>query len=178
MDALRYFYRVQGEGLWGIYGFKDAFNLTRNWFANSYIAIDQGPIICMIENHRSGLLWDYFMTSPEIAPALEALGFEADDTSVGTPRLAAQQFSVPPSLFPNPRYSQTPQLVFDLRKQGTLSIELLDWTGRRIQQLRPKTTYPAGEHQLALELPYLPAGNYAILLQTTLGPTVLPLTQF
>ncbi|MEX2602552.1 MAG: glucoamylase family protein, partial [Gracilimonas sp.] len=75
MDAIRHFYYVLGDKLWGEYGFHDAFNPTEGWWANSYLAIDQGPIIIMIENHRSGLLWDLFMEAPEVQSALNELGF-------------------------------------------------------------------------------------------------------
>lgn len=75
MEAIRHFYYVLGDKLWGEYGFYDAFNPTNGWWADSYLAIDQGPIIVMIENHRSGLLWDHFMTAPEIQAALDKLGF-------------------------------------------------------------------------------------------------------
>lgn len=75
MDAIRHFYYILGDKLWGEYGFYDAFNPTEGWYASSYIAIDQGPIICMIENYRTGLLWDLFMSSPEIQQGLNALGF-------------------------------------------------------------------------------------------------------
>lgn len=66
--------------LWRRYGFYDAFNLDQNWFAGSYLAIDQGPIVAMIENQRTGLLWQFFMQNPEIAPALQAIGFQADNS--------------------------------------------------------------------------------------------------
>lgn len=75
MDALRHFYYVLGDKLWGDYGFYDAFNPTEGWWASSFLAIDQGPIIVMIENHRSGLLWDLFMTAPEVQSGLDKLGF-------------------------------------------------------------------------------------------------------
>lgn len=55
--------------------FWDAFNITAEWYANSFIAIDQGPIIVMIENYRTGLLWDIFMSIPEIQAGLTKLGF-------------------------------------------------------------------------------------------------------
>ncbi|MEI8114218.1 MAG: glucoamylase family protein [Bacteroidia bacterium] len=82
LDALKYFYRQLGQYIWGEYGFVDAFNLTSNWYATSYLAIDQGPIIAMIENYRSGLLWKNFMANPEIEPALKAIGFVADNTGI------------------------------------------------------------------------------------------------
>lgn len=75
MDAIKYFYYMLGDRLWGPYGFYDAFNITEGWYATSNIAIDQGPIIIMIENHRSGLLWNLFMSCPEVQIALDKLGF-------------------------------------------------------------------------------------------------------
>lgn len=75
MDALRFFYYKIGDRLWGEYGFYDAFNLTEGWTASSYLAIDQGPIVCNIENYRTGLLWNLFMTAPEVQNGLDVLEF-------------------------------------------------------------------------------------------------------
>ena len=75
LQAMRYFYEELGDRLFGKYGFYDAFSETEDWFPERYLAIDQGPIVVMIENHRSGLLWDLFMESPEISEGLEKLGF-------------------------------------------------------------------------------------------------------
>jgi hypothetical protein len=75
MAALRHFYHAHGEKLWGAFGFRDGFNLNEDWYAPGYLAIDQGPIIVMIENHRTSLVWDLFMANPEIAPALTAMGW-------------------------------------------------------------------------------------------------------
>ncbi|MEI9957728.1 MAG: glucoamylase family protein [Ferruginibacter sp.] len=77
MKALKHFYYDMGDNTWGEYGFKDAFNETKNWFASSYLAIDEGPIVAMIENYRSGLLWKLFMSCPEIQGGLKKLGFES-----------------------------------------------------------------------------------------------------
>jgi len=76
MNAIRHFYYILGDRLWGDYGFYDAFNPTAGWWATSYLAIDQGPIICMIENHRTGLLWELFMSAPEVRAGLDKLGFK------------------------------------------------------------------------------------------------------
>jgi len=59
----------------GTYGFRDAFNLNSRWFADSYLAIDQGPIVVMIENYRSALLWKLFMQDDDIRVGLTKLGF-------------------------------------------------------------------------------------------------------
>ena len=75
MQALKFFYYKLGDKLWGEYGFYDAFNLNEPWFASSTLAIDQGPIIIMIENHRSKLLWDLFMSAPEVKTGMKKLGF-------------------------------------------------------------------------------------------------------
>lgn len=77
MKALKFFYYVLGDKLWGEYGFKDAFSLQQPWFADSYLAIDQGPIIVMIENYRSSLLWNLFTSCPEIKTGMLSLGFSA-----------------------------------------------------------------------------------------------------
>lgn len=77
MEALRNFYYNLGDKIWSEYGFVDAFNETRDWYAKSHLAIDQGPIIVMIENFRTGLLWDLFMSAPEVQTGLKKLGFKS-----------------------------------------------------------------------------------------------------
>lgn len=75
MDAIRFFYYTVGDRLWGEFGCYDAFNPSESWWANSTLAIDQGPMIIMIENYRSGLLWGLFMSAPEVQSGLTKLGF-------------------------------------------------------------------------------------------------------
>lgn len=82
MKALRHFYYNLGDKIWSEYGFVDAFNETQNWYAKSHLAIDQGPIIVMIENYRSGLIWNLFMSCPEIKNGLKKLGFESNSSQV------------------------------------------------------------------------------------------------
>ncbi|MGN6247863.1 MAG: glucoamylase family protein [Ginsengibacter sp.] len=77
MNALRFFYYKLGDRLFKQYGFIDAFNLSDTWFANSFLAIDQGPQIVMIENYRSGLLWRLLMSCPEIKRGMTRLGFQS-----------------------------------------------------------------------------------------------------
>ncbi|WP_026631328.1 glucoamylase family protein [Dyadobacter alkalitolerans] len=77
MKALRHFYDDLGEKIWSEYGFTDAFNESQNWYAKSHLAIDQGPIIVMIENYRTGLLWKLFMKDPDVQTGLKKLGFES-----------------------------------------------------------------------------------------------------
>lgn len=75
MKALKHFYYNLGDKIWSEYGFVDAFNETKGWYATSHLAIDQGPIIVMIENYRTGLLWKLFMSCPEIKMGLKKLDF-------------------------------------------------------------------------------------------------------
>ena len=79
MNALRFFYYKLGDKLFKDYGFIDAFNLSDYWFAGSFLAIDQGPQMVMIENYRSGLLWKLFMSAPEIKNGMKKLGFSSPD---------------------------------------------------------------------------------------------------
>ena len=77
MKALKYFYYKLGDRLWGEYGFADAFEFSSSpvWVADQYLVYDQGPIICMIENYRTGLPWNLFMSCPEIKSGIKGLGF-------------------------------------------------------------------------------------------------------
>ncbi|MCK9422881.1 MAG: Ig-like domain-containing protein [Bacteroidales bacterium] len=75
MKAIRFFYYILGDHLWGNSGFYDAFDPTEGWWADSFIAIDEGPIVCMIENYRTQLLWNRFMSSPKVQAGLTKLGF-------------------------------------------------------------------------------------------------------
>ena len=77
MAAMKHWYDDLKDKLWGIYGFYDAFSEAHNWWLPRYLAIDQGPIVVMMENHRSGLLWNLFMSCPEIKQGLQKLGFQS-----------------------------------------------------------------------------------------------------
>ncbi len=77
MAALQFFYYTLGDKIFKQYGFMDAFNLQHLWYSGSYLAIDQGPEIVMIENYRSGLLWNLFMSCPEVKRGMKNLGFQS-----------------------------------------------------------------------------------------------------
>ncbi|WP_282179734.1 glucoamylase family protein [Maribacter stanieri] len=80
MAFLRNLY-TNHDTLVGKYGPYDAFSLEKNWVLPRYLAIDQGPIPVMIENHRSGLFWMLFMTNKDVVKGLDKLGF-----SVASPK--------------------------------------------------------------------------------------------
>lgn len=76
MEVLINLYRTYGDKVFGKFGFYDAFSIKDDWYPHRYLAIDQGPIVSMIENHRTGTPWKLFMGAPEIQKGLEILGFE------------------------------------------------------------------------------------------------------
>jgi hypothetical protein len=75
MAAMKFYYYVLGNRLFRDYGFVDAFSFKDSWVADTFLAIDQGPIIIMLENHRTGLIWNLFMQAPEIQRSLKMFGF-------------------------------------------------------------------------------------------------------
>jgi hypothetical protein len=77
MDVIRNLIENHRDRVWGKFGFYDAFSIHEDWYPERYLAIDQGPIVIMIENYRTGLLWDLFMGAPEIRKGLKKLGFES-----------------------------------------------------------------------------------------------------
>ncbi len=76
MKVIRHLYEDLGDKVFGEYGFYDAFSEQENWYPTRYLAIDQGPAVVMLENHRTGLLWKLFMSAPEVEVALKKLGFK------------------------------------------------------------------------------------------------------
>ena len=77
MKMIRHLYEDMGDKVWGQYGFYDAYSETANWYPKRYLGIDQGPIVVMIENGRTGLLWKLFMSCPEVKSGLIKLGFKS-----------------------------------------------------------------------------------------------------
>lgn len=75
MQHLRMLYEERASSLVGVAGPYDAYAPHYNWVANRYLAIDQGTIGVMVENHKSSFLWDLFMNAPEIKLGLKKLGF-------------------------------------------------------------------------------------------------------
>src|SRR5690625_3655955 len=75
MAVLKNLYYNYGDRVFGKYGFYDALSVEHDWYPERYLAIDQGPIVVMIENHRTGLLWDLFMSGEDVQEGLYQLGF-------------------------------------------------------------------------------------------------------
>lgn len=73
MKALKNYYRNYGSFLWGEYGFRDAFNLSMNWVSPLYMGLNQAPVTVMIENYRTGLLWNLFMSHPDVEKGIQRI---------------------------------------------------------------------------------------------------------
>lgn len=89
MEFMKNLYYDLNEEVLGPYGFYDAYSLQYDWYPKRYLAIDQGPIVVMMENHRTGLLWGLFMSAPEVLDGLDKLGFESPQL-VGFEKEAAE----------------------------------------------------------------------------------------
>jgi hypothetical protein len=155
-------YDTYGAQLWSVYGFKDAFNLTVNWWDTDYIGIDQGPIIIMIENWRTGSVWSRFMQDEDIQRGLAAAGFIAV-TGIDDPVVARE----PSLLFqnvPNPFRSST-MISYSLSAPGPVSLMLFDVAGRPVRTL-VDDIQSAGPHQILLQGEGLPSGVYYYWLRT------------
>lgn len=76
LRTIKNFNEKYAAGLWAEYGYVDSFNPTLNWFNKEYIGIDQGTLLLMVENFRTGLVWNYVMKDPIIQNGLNRLGFE------------------------------------------------------------------------------------------------------
>jgi len=73
MAALKHYYRDFGDTMWGVYGLRDAINPAADWVSPIYMGLNQAPIVVMIENYRTGLVWKSFMSNPEIGNLLKNL---------------------------------------------------------------------------------------------------------
>jgi hypothetical protein len=145
LAALVYMYNHHRDGLWGPYGFKDAFNITANpdWFDPDYIGIDQGPIVIMIENYRSQLIWNLFMRNAEIQEALKKAGYVTTAVEEKTGEALPRRFVLEQN-FPNPFNAGT-SLRYALPKAGAVYLAIYDLNGKLVRVLIDQAE-TAGEH--------------------------------
>jgi exo beta-1,2-glucooligosaccharide sophorohydrolase (non-reducing end) len=157
INALKYLYRNLGKKIWGPMGFYDAFNQKRNWYTTSYLAIDQGPIIDMIENYRSQLLWNNFMANPEIQQALDDIGFTEDLTTSVKDITHNMELTV----MPNPM-GQSGIVKFNLKKALHASLYLNDLSGMTLSIIADDLYFTEGEHQVMLDNTHIAPGVYLL----------------
>jgi hypothetical protein len=155
--------------LWGPYGFKDAFNPTQSWYGTDYIGIDQGPIVIMIENYRTGSTWKRMMSNPYVLAGLTGAGF-VTNVSVEPPRSGPRIEMAPAQ--PNPFAGRT-SLRFVLPSQTYVRLNVHDISGRRVAQL-VDGVLPAGAHSATFDAANLPSGVYICKLEADGAATVRP----
>jgi len=143
--AFKNLYHKYGKWIWGPFGFKDAFNVSKNWYAGSYVSIDEGPIIDMVENYRSQLLWNNFMANPEIQPMLDNIGFVPDFTDVKKTPALPKEFVLEGN-YPNP-FNPGTTIKFLLPESGYVEINIYNILGEKIRSLA-NNIFPAGEEKV------------------------------
>jgi len=132
VPTLHNFYDSYGSMLWGEYGFKDAFNLTRFWWATDYLGIDQGPFIIMIENYLNESVWQRFMTNPEVSTGLLRAGFELP-VSAPIDRHGDGFVTIMQNA-PNPFTGPT-TIAYRVAASGPVTLRLYDLRGRCVREV-------------------------------------------
>ena len=159
--TLKHFYHTYGPKLWGEFGFRDAFNLDYNWFAKSYLAIDQGTIVPMMENARTGLCWNMFMANPEIDSMLTRIGWTV--TGVEDRPEPVTQFRLEQN-YPNPFNGQT-VIRFALPRAERVTVRVINALGETVAVPLRNERLTAGRHLLNFRSDRLPSGVYFCSIQ-------------
>ncbi len=175
-QAMKYFYRTFKDKLWGKYGFKDAFNLTYSslgvegeWFSDGYLAIDQGPIICMIENYRSQLLWNLFMNDPDIKKIFNKYPpfFDSETpNSIESGQSNPTEFYLDQN-YPNP-FNPSTVIKYSIPKAdvqyNNVSLTVFDLLGRKIITLVNEFKNP-GNYEIEFDASNLSSSVYIYQLK-------------
>lgn len=158
MLALKHFYKELGDKTWGLMGFYDAFNQTRNWYATSYLAIDQGPIVIMIENYRTQLLWNLFMADPDAQAMTEAIGFISAPNSVDE-KAGREEFIA----YPNPS-AHGFSINYSLCTLSKVQIDVFNLAGIRVMSLINNKLTEPGDYTVNIADKALQQGVYLLKL--------------
>ena len=154
--TLKNFYFTYGPKLWGEFGFRDAFNLDADWFAKSYLAIDEGTIVPMIENYRTQLCWNLFMSNAEIDSMIKKIGFQTGVAEKASPVVKSFHLS---QNYPNPFNSAT-MINFYLPEAKKVTIKIFDAMGRRVAVPVKNKRFSPGIHRIQFLSEKLPSGVY------------------
>ena len=157
MKALKYFYRERGQELFGLYGPYDAFNDELNWVQQAYIGIDQGPIVVMIENYRTGLLWNTLMKDTDVQAGLDKLGFQYE-TSTDVTDLINNNLTF--SVYPNPGNGQIFIDFPDINPNQKIFLNVFSVDGRVVLKKHMTNAGP----ELSVDCSTLPNGMYLLQL--------------
>ena len=163
LPALHHMYDTWGAGLWGKYGFRDAFNPTLFWWGADWLGIDQGPIIIMIENYLNGSVWHRYMQNADIVNGLKRAGFLNVSATPEQPHNALKFIDLQQNA-PNPFHGST-TISFSVREPGPVTLKLYDLGGRQVRQVLAEAPSD-GLQQITLDARGLPSGVYAYSLES------------
>jgi hypothetical protein len=155
--ALRYMYDTYRDKIWMKYGFRDAFNLTVNWWDTDVIGIDEGPIVLMIENYRTQKVWKRFMQNPDIQRGLHAAGFTSITRVEEEPVAVPNKFTLSQN-YPNP-FNPTTTIRFYLPQHEHATLKVFDVAGKEIAMLVDQEL-ERGEHVVVFDAPKAVSGIY------------------
>ena len=156
--TLKHFYYDYGDRLWGEFGFKDAFSIEEDWFANSVLAIDQGTIGPMIENYRTQLLWNLFMSNAEIQSTVKLISTARRDSDAPIAQYELAQN------YPNP-FNPSTTIEFRLPRKSTVTLVLIDVLGKEAARIYDHQSLAQGKHKLLFDASSLSSGVYLLSLQ-------------
>jgi hypothetical protein len=159
-QALRYFYLKKGNPLFGNYGFYDAFNASKNWYSNQYLAIDQGPIVVMIENYRTGLLWEIGKKTPELWNGLKKMNIIPPINPTGFYMYMPDPKTNEVELMQHPDFSKY-VLDFAVKGNQPMQIELIDELKKSILLISKNEGLNQGVHQVKFNAKY---GKYIAII--------------
>jgi len=162
IPTLKYLYNTYRTQLWTPYGFRDAFNLTKNWWGPDEIGIDEGPILLMAENYRTQSVWRTSMKSSIIQQGLQRAGFTLT-TEVADAATLPGRFELAQN-YPNP-FNPSTTISYELPSPTLVVMRVFDLLGREIATLVHEVK-AAGRHQVLFDAANLPTGTYFYRLQT------------
>ncbi|HEY9258601.1 glucoamylase family protein [Chitinophaga sp.] len=167
LQALQHYSNDLGYQLWGVYGFHDAFNISKNWYDNQYLAIDQGPIVVMIENYRTGKIWDLLMSSPEVKQGLLLAGISQPVYETGFPEAVPETISGSYDLLLHPD-KKVYEMAYYVKEAGSsTTFTLLDESGKTVRVLQKTTATNVGAHTLTFNNDKISSGHtYVLQLQS------------
>ncbi|MFD1755062.1 glucoamylase family protein [Rufibacter sediminis] len=172
MQVLRNLYGGLKTQLIGAYGPYDAYNKQRNWVGRDYLAIDQGPIVAMIENYRSGLLWGLFTKLPEIQAGLTKAGISKPTYETGfylaIPEVRTGQYD----LLKHPD-ADAYGIGVAVKEAGTMTLTLEKPDGTVMETLWKDETKATAQYQVNFGTTLAP-GAYKLRLRTSTLNKELP----